>query len=95
MEASAGAIRGAEEVGAASVPQANLHLQLAREQSEHAKALIAKGGKDEKAQAASLLTRAQADAELALALANQSEDQKAAQRAIDAVTALRAENPGN
>jgi len=38
-EASTSGIRAAEEVGAAKVPQASLHLQLAKEELEHAKAL--------------------------------------------------------
>jgi hypothetical protein len=86
MEGAAGAIRSAEEVGARSVPRASLHLQLAREQSDHAKELITNG---EKEAAASLLLRAQADAELAVALVRETEDRSAAQQAIDRVKTLQ------
>jgi len=92
MESSAAAIRAAEEVGANKVPQASLYLQLAREQSEHAKELIAKGGNDEKREAASLLMRAQVDGELALALARENEERNQAQQAVDKVQSLRSTN---
>jgi len=92
MESSAAAIRAAEEVGANKVPQASLYLQLAREQSEHAKELIANGGSDEKKQASSLLMRAQVDGELALALARENEERNAAQAAVEKVQTLRSSN---
>jgi hypothetical protein len=92
MEASAGAIRAAEEVGAARVPRAALYLQLAHEQSEHARLLIAKATPASQAQAASLLARAQADAELALTLARESEERALAQKAIVKLTSLRQGN---
>jgi hypothetical protein len=63
---SQGAIRGAEEAGAQTVPQAALHLKLAEEQREQALELI-KSGENHRAEL--LLARAEADAELALALA--------------------------
>ena len=89
MEGTAGAIRSAEEVGAKRVPQAALHLQLAKEQSDHAKELIASG---DKAGAASLLLRAQADAELAVALVRANEDRSAATAAVDRVKSLQDSN---
>jgi hypothetical protein len=61
----ASAIRAAEEVGAAKVPEASLHLQLAKEQLARAQSM--RGDSDQR-RAALLLERAQADAELALAL---------------------------
>src|SRR5512141_2991109 len=64
-EGSTSGIRAAEEAGAAKVPQASLHLQLAREEVEVAKGLAAK---NEKEKAESMLMRAEADAELAVAL---------------------------
>src|SRR5450830_496156 len=64
-EASTSGIRAAEEAGAAKVPQASLHLQLAKEELDLAKGLAAKG---EKEQAASMLLRAEADVELAVVL---------------------------
>jgi hypothetical protein len=83
----AGAIRAAEEVGAPRVPDAALHLQLAREQSDHAKALIADGQTES---ATYLLMRAQADAELALAVVRESEGRAAAQAAVERVKQLQA-----
>ena len=85
-EASSAAIRAAEEVGATHSPNAALHLQLAKEQFEHAQKLT---DKKDMAQADGLLMRAQADAELALALAR-SEDEKAdARSAVDKMKTLK------
>jgi hypothetical protein len=60
------AIRAAEEAGAASVPAAAMHLQMARDQSALADRLIKA---DEPERAALVLRRAEADAELARTLA--------------------------
>jgi hypothetical protein len=87
MGTSAATIRAAQEVGASGVPQAALHVQLAREQAEQAKGLLEKG---ERAQAESLFARAQADADLALALAREDVDRVAAQQALDNVRTLQA-----
>ena len=78
LQSSAAAIRAAEEVGAADVPQAALHLQLAKEQSERAKKLIADGKREE---ATFTLMRAEADANLALALKRTTDEQVAANAA--------------
>lgn len=88
-EASTSAIRAAEEVGAAGVPTASLYLQLAKEELENAKGLAAKGDKEE---AESMLTRAQADAELAVALSRGDADKKEATQAIERVRQLREDN---
>ena len=88
-ESSGAAIRAAQEVGASKVPQAALHLQLAREQAEHARALVESGNSEDRAQAESLLMRAQADAELALALAREDVERSAAQQAVDDVNTMR------
>ncbi len=45
-ESTASAIRAAEEAGAGTVPQASLHLQLAKEELDRAKGLAAKGDKE-------------------------------------------------
>jgi hypothetical protein len=90
METSAATIRAAQEVGSSGVPQAALHVQLAREQSEHAKELLKSGSSDDRAQAESLFARAQADADLALALAREDVDRDAAQQAVNDVRTLRA-----
>lgn len=88
-EASTSAIRAAEEVGASKVPSASLYLQLAKEGLEKAKVLAADGDKEE---AESMLLRAQADAELAVALSRSDVDKKEAAEAIGRVQELRKEN---
>ena len=88
-EASSSGIRAAEEVGAAKVPQASLHLQLAKEELENAKRLAAN---DEKERAVSMLSRAEVDAELAVALSREDAEKAEAQGAIDRVRQLRQEN---
>jgi outer membrane murein-binding lipoprotein Lpp len=89
-EASTSGIRAAEEVGAAKVPQASLHLQLAREELELAKGLAAKG---EKKEASSMLMRAEADAELAVALSHGDAERSEARAAVERVRKLRQDNP--
>lgn len=89
-EASTSGIRAAEEVGAAKIPQASLHLQLAKEELELAKGLAAKG---EKEKAASMLLRAEADAELAVALSRGDAEKSEAQSAVERVQKLRQDNP--
>ncbi len=64
------AIRGAEEVGATKVPRAALHLKLAEEQTDKAKRLMEDDYND---RAELTLRRAQADAELAIAIAKEHE----------------------
>ena len=61
-------MRAARELGAQAVPRAQLHLRLAQEQVTQARKL-AEDGENERA--ASLLDRARADAELALALSRE------------------------
>jgi len=88
-EASTSAIRAAEESGASNVPSASLYLQLAKEELENAKVLAAK---DDKEQAESMLSRAQADGELAVALSHGDADKKEAIQAIERVRQLREDN---
>ena len=88
-EASSSGIRAAEEAGAAKVPQASLHLQLAREEQEIAKGLAAKG---EKEQAASMLLRAESDAELAVVLSHEDAEKSEAMAAVERVRQLRKDN---
>lgn len=88
-EASTSGIRAAEEVGATKVPRAALHLQLAREELEQAKALAKDG---EKEQAASRLLRSEADAELAVALSREDAERTEARAAVDRVRLLRQGN---
>lgn len=88
-EASTSAIRAAEEVGASSVPSASLYLQLAKEELENAKGLAANGDTEE---AESMLLRAQADGELAVALSRGDADKAEATQAIERVQQLRKDN---
>lgn len=88
-EASTSGIRTAEEAGAAKVPQASLHLQLAREEQEQAKALAAKG---EKRQADSMLLRAESDAELAVVLSHEDNEKSEAMAALERLHQLRKDN---
>jgi hypothetical protein len=90
MEATAASIRAAEELGAPRVAQASLHLQLAKEQSQHAKQLVAKGDGEE---AGFLMMRADADAELAVALARSSVENGKAQKAIEKVRTMQTAAP--
>jgi hypothetical protein len=85
-ESSSAAIRAAEEVGANHVPQAALHLQLAKEQSDRANSLMKTGDND---QAEMLLLRAEADAELALALAREDSEKADAEQAVVRVRELK------
>jgi hypothetical protein len=88
-EASTSGIRAAEESGAAKVPQASLHLQLAKEELESAKTLAAKG---EKEKADSMLMRSEADAELAVSLSHKDAEKKEAMEAIERARQLRINN---
>lgn len=88
-EASMSGIRAAEEAGAAKVPQASLHLQLAREELDLAREQSLKGKKDE---AASTLLRAEADAELAVTLAREDAEKSEAEAAVARVRQLRRDN---
>jgi outer membrane murein-binding lipoprotein Lpp len=88
-EASTSGIRAAEEVGAADVPQAALHLQLAKEELARAKRLSVKGAE---VQAQSMLLRAQADAELAVALSREDAEKTEAEAAVERVRKLRQDN---
>ncbi len=89
-DASTAAIRSAEELGAPNVPQASLHLQLAKEELEAASKLNAAGDADE---AKSMLLRAEADAELAIALSRVASERAEAEAAITRVRQLQNENP--
>jgi len=72
------AVRAAGEVGAKDVPQAKLHAQLAQEQIDQATKLMEEG---ENERADAILRRAQADAELAVAMSRESTSQQQAEMA--------------
>jgi hypothetical protein len=86
LSAADSSVRAAEELGAPRVPQAALHLQLAKEAIGHAHQLI-KDGETERA--AGLLMRAQADAELAVAEAREAPMKIEAQQEIEKARALQ------
>ena len=89
-EASTSGIHAAEKAGAAQLPQASLHLQLAKEELELAKSLAAKG---EQEKAESMLRRAEADAELAVVLSHGDAEKSEAIAAVERVRQLRQDNP--
>lgn len=86
MASSEGAIRGAEEVGAKTDPRASLHLKLAQEEREKALALVKDG--DNK-QADLMLQRAEADAELAVALSRETAAKADAEKTLEQVQELK------
>ncbi|WP_394822617.1 DUF4398 domain-containing protein [Pendulispora albinea] len=83
---SQASLRAAQEVGAQTDSQGALHMRLAQEQIEKAKQLMADG--DNK-RAEFLLLRAEADAELAVALARQQSARNEAQQALEQLKALK------
>jgi hypothetical protein len=85
LETTAAAIRSADEIGATKVPRAALHLQLAKEESQHAKELVAAG---DNVVASWTLARAQADAELALALARDDQERFEVQQAVERLNGI-------
>ena len=88
-ESSTSSIRAAEEVGATDISTASLYLQLAKEELVKAQT-FAENGEKEKAE--SMLLRASADGELAVALSRSDTDKKEAADAIERVKQLRLEN---
>ncbi|HWL88250.1 MAG TPA: DUF4398 domain-containing protein [Polyangiaceae bacterium] len=83
---SQASVRAAQEVGAQNNPQAALHLKLAQEQVDQARQLMGDG--DNK-RAEFVLLRAQADAELAVALAREASARGEAQQAQDELKSLK------
>jgi hypothetical protein len=79
-------MRGAEELGAPGVPRAALQLQLAHEQLERAKRLMADG---KHSRAHNMALRAGHDAELAIALTREAQARKAAEEAKRRVDAAQ------
>jgi hypothetical protein len=88
-ESTTSSIRAAEEVGATDISTASLYLQLAKEELVKAQT-FAENGEKEKAE--SMLLRASADGELAVALSRSDTDKKEAADAIERVKQLRLEN---
>lgn len=90
VAASQAAIRAAIEVGGTQEPQAALHLKLAREQMDRAKGLMDEGDNEA---ALRILQRAEADAELARALAKKSATQASAEEAKIKMVKLKSGAP--
>ena len=88
-ESTTSSIRAAEEVGASDISSASLYLQLAKEELVKAQTFAENGDKEK---AESMLLRASADGELAVALSRSDIDKKEAMDAIDRVNKLRQEN---
>ena len=86
LSSSEGAIRGAQEAGAESVPEATLYVKLAEEQRQHALELIKHGDNH---RAGMLLARAESDAELAVALAHAAAAKTEADQAREAVDTIK------
>ena len=86
LTAAQASVKGAEVGGANENPKAQLHLKLANEQIEKAKKLIEDGENEE---AARVIDRAQADADLALALAQQAKALKDAKEADEQLGKLK------
>jgi len=85
---SLASVRGAEELGAADVPKAALALQLANEEVNKAKKLMANGDNE---LAHFMALRAGNDAELAIALTREDRARIAAEKAKSGVEAAKAE----
>jgi len=83
-------IRGATEVGGEAVPQAALHLKMARDQIAQAKSLAQSGDGD---RAVLVLARAETDAELALSLARESAARAEANAVLAQIQGLRRGSP--
>ena len=86
LERAQASIRGAEELGASTVPAAKLHLQFAKDQTETAKRMAADG--DERA--VLVMARAESDAELALVLAREVATHREAQQASEDLKTVQA-----
>ena len=89
LAASEASYRGAQEAGADNVPQSKLALKLAADKIAEAKVLISNQKND---QAARMLDRAKADAELSVGLAREAKAKAEAQAALEQIKVLQS-NP--
>lgn len=88
LTSSKSTISVAQAEGATNEPQAALHLKLAQEQVAKAEALIKDGDNRE---AAHLIERAQADADLAVALAKEAKAKQQATETLEQLERLKKE----
>jgi hypothetical protein len=86
LSSARGAVRAAQEVGAEEVPRAALHLKHARDQIAAAERML-EDGQDVPAQR--MFMRAEADAEVALALARHAAAESEAEQAATRLSAAR------
>jgi hypothetical protein len=86
LQRSEASIRGAEELGALGVPDARLHLEMAKDQAATGKKLAADGN----ARAVLVLARAESDAELAMGIAREAAVHTSAVKATEDLKAVRA-----
>lgn len=92
LTAAEASVRAAQEVGASSVPQAELHLKLAQEQVQTARKLSSDGDNE---RAAQVLLRAKADADLALALARDAQAAREVEAAGGKLRSMKVTPPAN
>jgi len=85
------AVRAARAVGVEDAPQARLHLEKANNQIDRAKSLVDEGNEED---ARRMLARAEYDAELALALAEENRTRKKLREAQKAIDELRQQLEG-
>jgi len=88
LTSSKSTISVAQAEGAPNEPKAALHLKLAQEQVAKAEALIKDGDNEEAAQ---LIERAQADADLAVALAKEAKSKQQATETLEQLERLKKE----
>ena len=86
LQRAEASIRGAEELGALGVPDARLHLEMAKDQDARGKKMVADGD----ARGALVLARAAADAELAMGIAREAAVHASALKATEDLKAIRA-----
>jgi hypothetical protein len=86
LQRSEASIRGAEELGALGVPNARLHLEMAKDQDARGKKMAAAGD----ARAVLVLARAESDAELAMGIAREAAVHASALKATEDLKAIRA-----
>jgi hypothetical protein len=86
LEGTSASIRGAEELGAEGVPEAKLHLQLAKDEADAAKSLA----RNRDPRALLVMGRAEADADLALGLAREAAVRRDALKAAEDLKAVQA-----
>ena len=91
LAASTAALRAAQLVGAQADPQASLALKLAQDEIDQAGALMANGDHE---RARTMLERANADAELAIALTRESIERKQTETALRQAQAAGVEPQG-